>query len=232
MKDNNFIVIKGWMRTKLKLKANKLILFAIIYGYSQDGVSKCKSSITYIQEALGVSRNTAIKTRKELLDKNYIVKSKDGSVFDYSANIELVNNLLVQKLTPASAETEPVASAETEPNIYNNIYTNKNIESSFETIWNLYNYKKGKKKALLKFETIAKNNSDLQLLVESIKKAIPNYLEHLAAETWKQQKQLEFWLNGECWNDEYTIKKTGKQTNIIHAQSDKYANVPVTKATV
>jgi len=232
MKDNNFIVIKGWMRTKLNLTGNKLILFAIIYGYSQDGVSKCKSSITYIQEALGVSRNTAIKTRKELLSENYIVKSEDGSVFDYSANNELVNNLLVQKLTLASAETEPVASAETEPNIYIYKYTNKDIESSFEIIWNLYNYKKGKKKALIKFKTIMKNDEDNKLLVEKIAKAIPEYLKHLLSESWKQQKGFEVWLNGECWNDEYEIKKTGKQTNIIHAQDDKYSRVPVTRANV
>jgi len=52
----------------------------------------------------------------------------------------------------------------------------------------------------------------------------------LKVETWKQQKQLEFWLNGEHWEDEYENKKAGKQSNIIHTQSDKYKNLKVTKA--
>ena len=35
MLDNNYINIQGWMRTKLNLTDNKLIMFAIIYGFSQ-----------------------------------------------------------------------------------------------------------------------------------------------------------------------------------------------------
>lgn len=35
IKDENHIVIEGWMVTKLKLVGNELIIFALIYGFSQ-----------------------------------------------------------------------------------------------------------------------------------------------------------------------------------------------------
>jgi len=94
--------------------------------------------------------------------------------------------------------------------------------SSFEEIWDLYNFKKGKKKALQKFETIIKKEKEPVLLIEKIKQAIPEYLKHLLSESWKQQKQLEFWLNQECWNDEYKIKKTNV-SNVIIPENNKYA---------
>ena len=109
-------------------------------------------------------------------------------------------------------------------------YTNKEIELYFNDIWNLYNYKKDRKKSLEKFTTIFKREKEPLLLIEKIKISIPDYLEHLRQETWKQQKGFQVWLNGACWDDEYEVKKTGKQNNIIHTQSDKYANVKATKA--
>jgi hypothetical protein len=231
MKDNNFVVIKGWMRTRLNLKGNELFLYAIVYGYSQDGVCRCKSSITYIEEALGVTRNTAIATRNRLLKKELIFKHKDRSTYEYSANIELVQNL-----HQTSAKTEPVASAKTEPNIYTSKYTNKYINVVFEEIWDLYEFKLVRKKAFENFEIIIKkiikNKENPDLTIQKIKKAIPNYLEHLKIETWKQQRQLQYWIKDEQWNDEYEIKKTGKQSNIIHAQDDKYSKVHVTKTEV
>ena len=33
--DNNYINIQGWMVSKLNLKGNDLLIYAIIYGFSQ-----------------------------------------------------------------------------------------------------------------------------------------------------------------------------------------------------
>ena len=34
--DGTYITIQGWMRTDLKLSGNELIVYAIIYGFSQN----------------------------------------------------------------------------------------------------------------------------------------------------------------------------------------------------
>ena len=50
MKDTNFISIQGWMRTELNLSGNELLVYAIIYGFSQDGESKFTGSRQYLAD--------------------------------------------------------------------------------------------------------------------------------------------------------------------------------------
>lgn len=72
--DNNFIAIQGWMRTKLNLKGNELIVYALIYGFSQDGNSSFSGSRRYIAEWCGCSMRTVDNTLASLLGKRLIVK--------------------------------------------------------------------------------------------------------------------------------------------------------------
>ena len=37
MKDNSYVVIQSFMLKDLELKGNELIVYAVIYGYTQDG---------------------------------------------------------------------------------------------------------------------------------------------------------------------------------------------------
>jgi predicted DNA-binding transcriptional regulator len=127
MKNEGYINIQGWMFNELKLSGNELLLFALIYGFSQDGVSQYRGSISYIQKALSISRNTVIKTVNGLLEKGFITKEVCSTGNLYSAKTELLGKWVVQKLNRGSAEnelpsaeTELVSSAETEHNINNN----------------------------------------------------------------------------------------------------------------
>lgn len=72
--DNNFIAIQGWMRTKLNLKGNELLIYALIYGFSQDGESKFKGSRKYIADWCGCSLNTVDRTLGSLVDKGLLTK--------------------------------------------------------------------------------------------------------------------------------------------------------------
>jgi len=56
MKDNNYIVIQGWMVNKLRLSGNELMIYAAIYGFSQDEESKYEGSGRYIADSLGMSK--------------------------------------------------------------------------------------------------------------------------------------------------------------------------------
>lgn len=74
VKDNNFIAIQGWMRTKLNLKGYELIVYALIYGFSQDGNSKFSGTRRYIAEWCGCSMKTVDNTLASLIAKQLIVK--------------------------------------------------------------------------------------------------------------------------------------------------------------
>ena len=123
MKDDNYINIQGWMIKRLNLSGNELLLYAIIYGFSQDGKSKYRGSLTYIHEATNLSRNTIISNIEKLVASKLIKKEYKNTGNLYSADIALVEKLLVQKLNRGSAEVAPVGSAETEHN--NNNTNNK-----------------------------------------------------------------------------------------------------------
>lgn len=72
--DNNYIQIEGWMINKLNLSGNELLVYALIYGFSQDGVSRFCGSVAYITEWVGTSRVTVFTTLKKLEEKKLITK--------------------------------------------------------------------------------------------------------------------------------------------------------------
>ena len=66
IKDENYYVVQGWMRNRLHLKGNDLIVYALIYSFSQDGESEFKGSISYITDFTGAHKNTVIRTLDKL----------------------------------------------------------------------------------------------------------------------------------------------------------------------
>lgn len=74
VKDNNYISIQGWMRTKLNLKGNELLVYAVIYGFSQDSESTFKGSRKYIAEWCGCSLDTVDRSLSSLVAKGFIAK--------------------------------------------------------------------------------------------------------------------------------------------------------------
>jgi len=130
MNDNGYINIQGWMITRLGLKGNELILFALIYGFSQDGQSDFHGSITYIQKALQISRPSVVSLLKKLREKGYIQKTKESH---YRAVVKKLNYPLekvVKKLNHTSKVSLLPTSKETLLNNNNNNNNNNNEQSS------------------------------------------------------------------------------------------------------
>jgi DNA-binding Lrp family transcriptional regulator len=71
---DNYINIQGWMITELGLSGNELILYALIYGFSQDGESVFSSGQKYLASALNVSVDTVQNLLKKLIEKELILK--------------------------------------------------------------------------------------------------------------------------------------------------------------
>lgn len=90
---NTYYTVQAWMVNDLGLHGNELALYAIIWGFSQDGRSEFVGSISYIQEWLGCSRQTVVNTLKALIEKGLVVKKVAKNGFDCNAYKALPNPL-------------------------------------------------------------------------------------------------------------------------------------------
>ncbi len=94
---DNYIVIQRWMIDELNLSGNELLVFAIIYGFCQDGESEFYGSRKYIANMINVSLPTVDNALKSLLDKELIIKDlfkkNNISFIGYKISLPPVKNL-------------------------------------------------------------------------------------------------------------------------------------------
>lgn len=79
-----FYTVQGWMVSELGLKGNALAVYAIIYGFTQDGASEYAGSSRYLCEWLGCSKKTVLTTLADLTERGLLVKvssTKNGVPF-------------------------------------------------------------------------------------------------------------------------------------------------------
>lgn len=133
--DNNFFQITGWMLNRLKLKGTALNVYAIIYGFSQDGESSFNGSRQYLCDFTGATKPTIDKALAELQAMDLIIKTskKINDVIhnEYKANLEALIDFTTSKETlPPSKETLQGGSKETLPHNkdINNKEDNKSIK--------------------------------------------------------------------------------------------------------
>lgn len=141
IRDENYYQIQGWMINRLGLKGVALSVYAIIYGFSQDGENEYTGSLQYLCDFCGgVSKPTIIKALKDLTESGFIIRRE-----------EVINNVLftrykidftaVKKLDGGSKETLPGVvknfnrgSKETLPN--NNIHNESDNKDYNKSIVN------------------------------------------------------------------------------------------------
>lgn len=143
IKDDNYFQISGWMLNRLELKGIQLEIYAIIYGFSQDGESEFTGSIQYLCEFTGTSRPTVIKALKELTEKNYLLKDEkiiNGIKFNkYKVNLQVVKKLYwgsKEILLGGGKETLLGGSKETLHN--NKVLDNKLLNNNKDNNSNVY----------------------------------------------------------------------------------------------
>lgn len=74
VKNENYIHIEGWMINELHLKGNDLLVYAIIYGFSQDNESRYTGSLQYLADWCNGTKQGIQKNLSNLLKKGYIKK--------------------------------------------------------------------------------------------------------------------------------------------------------------
>lgn len=76
IKDKNFIVIQGWMINNLKLTGNDLIIYAIIYGFTQDEEQWFEGSRSYLAEWCNSTKRGIQKNLNRLVESKLIFKKE------------------------------------------------------------------------------------------------------------------------------------------------------------
>ena len=71
-----YITIQGWMRTDLKLSGNELIVYAIIYGFSQNKQGEFTGSAQYLADWVGCTRRTVMTILNKLVEAKLISKTE------------------------------------------------------------------------------------------------------------------------------------------------------------
>lgn len=74
---DNFVTIQGWMVSDLKLKGNELLVYAIIYGFTQDGESKFNGSRQYLADWCNCSVRSIQTVLNNLVENRYIAKYEE-----------------------------------------------------------------------------------------------------------------------------------------------------------
>lgn len=111
VKDESYFLIAGWMITKLQLKGNTLMIYAIIYGFSQDGESSFSGSRQYLCDFTGATKRTIDASLNELIERNLIVKvsEKINDVIHnkYKVNLNVLNCSGGVEIAPGGKEIAP-----------------------------------------------------------------------------------------------------------------------------
>ena len=185
IKDENYYQISGWMLNQLQLKGVALNIFAIIYGFTQDGETEFKGSLQYMCDFVGATKPTVIKAINELIEKNFITKTQctnNGVISNaYKVNLQVVKNF-----DWGSKEILQGGSKET---LHNNKIDNKSIIKAFgfneqveQAILDWLDYKKEKNQSYKPkgLETLLKKlkkdcyENNNQYVIDSITNSITN----------------------------------------------------------
>lgn len=142
IKPTNTVLLQGWMITELGLSGTNLIIYALIYGFTQTEEHWFSGSVEYISQWANVSERTVQRSLPLLEEQGLIEREvREGRTTRYRANLDAVNNALSNitsgdNLSPVTTkETNPRQSVTPTPDNMspggdnmspnNNIYNNK-----------------------------------------------------------------------------------------------------------
>ena len=137
VKDENYVSIQGWMVTKLGLKGNELLIYAIIYGFSQAEDQAFNGSLQYLADWTNSTKQGVTKNLKALVEKGYITKEdkyiNNVKFCEYqTTKFNTVCNKVEQGIQQSSIGYETKLNRGVQQSCNNNI--NKNINDKINNI--------------------------------------------------------------------------------------------------
>lgn len=134
VKDENYIHIPGWAVTRLGLKGNELLVYSIIYGFSQDGVTRFTGGLQYLADWTNSTKQSCIKCLKSLAEKGYITKYEkivNGVKFCEYQGVK-PKSMVVNKIEHGIKQSLTGGIKQSLPNILDNNNIDNNIVSKKE----------------------------------------------------------------------------------------------------
>lgn len=116
-KDENYLVIYGWMTNQLKLSGNELLVYGLIYSFAKDDSAEFHGSAGYIATALNMTDRTVRAVLKKLTDKNLVEKRAAGRYRNYSITSRKNLPTSCRKNLPTSTEEFTGVSRKNFPSI-------------------------------------------------------------------------------------------------------------------
>lgn len=230
VKNENHIVMHGWMVNDLNLKGNELIIYSIIYGFSQAENQKFTGSLQYLADWANSTKQGVQKNLKSLLEKGFIIKNDkiiNGVKFcEYQATkLDRVCNKVEQGSKQSCIEgiqqscNNNIDINNINNNIDNSIDNNHQqvdkvsslskeeeiLKKEFEELWEQYPRKEGKSVAFKSYCKYRKSNKADYITKEDVEKGIQAYNRHIKANNieTKYIKQGSTYFNQRSWEDVY-----------------------------
>ena len=204
------------MITDLHLKGIDLQVYAILYGFTQDGETEFSGSQQYLCDFCGgVSRPTVANALKRLTEAGLIIKQTDpinGVIFNrYKISLDHVKNLYMGEQNSLGGCKNTLQGGckkilHNKESIDIEDISNNNISSEFEQIWAVYPRKEGKKKAFEAYQRSRKNGVDF----ETILRGVRNYADKVRRERTEARyiKMGSTYFSGDCWDDIFEPEQT------------------------
>lgn len=76
MKNNNYYSIQGWMINELNLKGNELLVYAVIFMFTQTEKHIYDGSLNYLASYINATKRNVINILQSLIDKNLVIKEE------------------------------------------------------------------------------------------------------------------------------------------------------------
>lgn len=218
--DGTYITIQGWMRTDLNLSGNELIVYAIIYGFSQNKQGEFTGSVQYLADWVGCTKRTVTTILRKFVDEELVKKTvvqldNNSKRVSYQANVGVGKNFLwgekisqgVGKNFLGGRKNFPRGGEKISHNITidkNNKYTDRDTnnvhscsesleetpEEFFERAWQYYPNKRGKG------QVSEKSKERLMSYGwDNVKRAIDRYLEDLKKDEWRKAQNGSTFFN-------------------------------------
>lgn len=215
IKEYNYINIQGWMVKDLHLTGNKLLVYAIIFGFSQDDESEFTNGVKYLSDWIGCSYPTTLGILKDLEENGLISKreftNQKGRFMAYRVIKNFNNGLLKNFITPYNIDSNKNK---------NNIYTqeeskNGSLESkkdelktSFDEFWSKYPKQRAGSKSKA-FSSYCRVIKEKRCTIEKLLEVCVKYAQ---SEEVKRgfAKGCAAWLNDDRFNNEY-VAQTQKE---------------------
>lgn len=215
----NYINIQGWMITDLMLKGNDLLIYAIIYGFTQDGEQWFEGSRQYLADWCNSTKKGISKNLDSLTKKGYIIKEEqvinNVKFCKYKANLEKLT--LGNKVPhPGEQSSLPPGEQSSPNNIYINNLDNNNKEKSIKEKVD------SEKQSFPPSPTEKKESGTCQKVVDSFNKTCTS-LPQVRSLTDKRKRAIKLILKKYSLKELETVFKKVEESAFLNGNSDKWS---------